>query len=193
MEQPLIKDILPGYYKDHGLPEEGGIHDKVVEIKITNWFKLYFPNFDTRRKVILQHDLHHLTTGYNTDVKGETEISAWEIASGCRQNWAALMLNTLGLMTGLPLHPRTLWRAWKRGHYTTNLYKLGLSKNEMVNCTVDQLREKLGLNDNNRKYKGNFRLLLSFLFTLLLGGIFILTTIVFMPFIFIYSIYIWIS
>jgi len=40
------------------------------------------PNTTTHRWAIMMHDLHHVTTGYGTDIPGEGEISAWELRRG---------------------------------------------------------------------------------------------------------------
>src|SRR5690606_11263295 len=45
--------------------------------------KLRLPNPPSRQRVIALHDLHHLLTGYGTDLTGEGEIGAWELRAGC--------------------------------------------------------------------------------------------------------------
>jgi len=82
-----LKDKLSGFYEKYNLPEDGGVHDRMVELQIFKGFSLYFPNFEKRRQVIDVHDAHHLLTGYGADIEGECQISAWEIASGCHHNW----------------------------------------------------------------------------------------------------------
>jgi hypothetical protein len=83
---------------------------------------LYFPNSTARRRAIPLHDLHHVLTGYETNFLGEAEIGAWEIASGCKDYWAAWILNALAILLGFSLNPRRVMRAWRRGRNSRNLY-----------------------------------------------------------------------
>jgi hypothetical protein len=46
--------------------------------------KLAFPNTQARIRAVRYHDLHHVVTDYETNWKGESEIGAWEVATGCR-------------------------------------------------------------------------------------------------------------
>ena len=68
------------------------------------------------------HDLHHVLTGYQTNLRGESEIAAWELASGCRRMPAAFVLNVFALAIGALIAPRMVLRAWARGRATKNLY-----------------------------------------------------------------------
>src|SRR5262245_47490792 len=40
------------------------------------------PNTAKHRWGIMLHDLHHVATGFGTDLAGEGEISAWELGAG---------------------------------------------------------------------------------------------------------------
>lgn len=79
-------------------------------------------NTDGRRKAVRIHDLHHVVTGYQTDLRGECEIAAWELASGCRRMPAAFILNLAALALGTVVAPVRCARAWARGRQTRNLY-----------------------------------------------------------------------
>ena len=105
---------------------------------------LMFLNTNARRAVLLQHDLHHVATGYDTIRVGEAEIGAWELASGCRHYYAAWILNLGAVLTGLVLAPRRVGRAFMRGRRSTNLYHLGLDA-RWPEEAVGRLREKLRL------------------------------------------------
>ena len=101
MENLTPSQLLPDFYRQYNLPPDGGQNDSFVKVEITEKINVYIPNFDARRKAVLKHDVHHLVTGYPSILKGEAEISAWEIASGCTNYWAALLLDSQGLLIGL--------------------------------------------------------------------------------------------
>ena len=66
---------------------------------------LKIPNTEGRRRAVRIHDLHHVVTGYQTDLRGEAEIGAWELASGCLRWPAATVLNLFALAIGLVIAP----------------------------------------------------------------------------------------
>ena len=82
MDDKTPRKLLPEFYKENNLGMEGGNNSASVRIEITKYFVLYFPNFSARKNAVLKHDIHHLITNYPSTFRGETEISAWEIASG---------------------------------------------------------------------------------------------------------------
>src|SRR5262245_44151067 len=43
-----------------------------------------YPNTKGRKRVVQAHDLHHLLTGFGTDLLGEAELGAWELGTGIR-------------------------------------------------------------------------------------------------------------
>ena len=88
-EEDKLRDLFPPFYKQYNLDDDGGLNDSKVKIEITKHFFLYIPNFSIRKKAILKHDIHHIITEYPSNIKGETEIGAWEIASGCKKYWIA--------------------------------------------------------------------------------------------------------
>ena len=61
---PSRKEALPIFYTDYKLQSDGGVDDSAVKIELFKGVFLYIPNFETRKKVILKHDIHHLLTGY---------------------------------------------------------------------------------------------------------------------------------
>ena len=100
---------------------DGGYDDNWVKVEY-GWMRFYFPNTRARVAVVRYHDLHHILTEYSTDMPGETEISAWEIATGCTANYAAWILNLLGFGFGLLINRRGVYRAFLRGRHSSNLY-----------------------------------------------------------------------
>jgi hypothetical protein len=109
---------------------------------------IVFPNVASRRRAIRFHDLHHVLTGYGTDVRGEAQIGAWELAAtfpdrGPRY-WAAWLLNSFMATLGLFIAPRLVIRAFRRGRRCRSLYRLGWSE-QLLDMEVDEARRELGL------------------------------------------------
>jgi len=105
---------------------------------------LKFPNTKARQRVIPLHDLHHVLTGYATDWAGEAEIGAWELRAGC-DSWIAYLLNGGGVMIGLFLCPRRVWRAFLRAKGQHTLYGDPIPYERLLQMTVGDLRKKLGI------------------------------------------------
>lgn len=101
MDHLTVKEALPIFYTDYELKPDGGVADNSVKVTLIKGFSIYIPNFEARKKVVLKHDIHHLVTGYTGVMKGETEISAWELSTGCYNNWVAFSINTYGMMMGV--------------------------------------------------------------------------------------------
>lgn len=132
------------YYEINGFGADGGDSLAWVPIKVLG-LTLYIPNTEGRRRAVRIHDLHHLVTGYQTDLRGESEIAAWELASGCWQWPAALVLNLAGLGIGAVIAPRRILRAWARGRRTRNLYGERRGIDHLLPRTVEAMRATLGL------------------------------------------------
>jgi hypothetical protein len=131
------------YFAVNQFGPNGGYDDAWVDFKLGP-IPMPFPNTPARKRAVRFHDLHHALTGYATDVRGEFEISAWEIASGCADFVAAWQLNLSGMVGGLLVAPRRTWRAWVRGRQTRNLYRATYD-DALLGRRVGELRHELGL------------------------------------------------
>src|SRR5262245_42246613 len=88
------------------------------------------PNTATHRRAIMWHDLHHVATGYGTDLTGEAEISAWELRRGLAglDLYVSAIVVTLAV-AGLAIAPVRTWRAWQAGSGAAgNLFSRELSE-----------------------------------------------------------------
>ena len=184
------REVLTKFYSDNNLGANGGLASPYVKIELNSWFHFYFPNFDARRKAVLKHDVHHILTEYKTDLSEESEISAWEIASGCKSYWAAFLIDTSGLMMGIPLNLWGTVKAFSRGRKTKNLYDNRFSEELMLDTKITELRKQLNLD----KYPKNTQpsvidFILFFLFTIF-GIMHSIISLAILPFIILYSIYI---
>ena len=121
----------------------GGYDDKWVKVEY-GLLRFYFPNTRGRVKVVKYHDLHHILTEYSTSLSGETEIGAWEVATGCTRNLAAWLLNLSGFAWGLVINPKGVYQAFLRGRQSANLYHLPFDA-ALLSSKVGDLRQQLNL------------------------------------------------
>ena len=116
-----LREARAAYFAANRLPADGGYAAKWVVIRIGP-LPFAFPNTADRRRAVPFHDLHHALTGYATDLAGEAEIGAWELASGCRASRAATVLNLQVMGFVLPRHWGRIRRAFQRGRHSANYY-----------------------------------------------------------------------
>lgn len=117
-----LREARTRYFIDNGFGgAEGNYGDRWVKVSLGP-VPIVFPNSAARVRAVRYHDLHHVLTGYTTTMKGETEISAWELASGCRSMVAAWILNLLGMSLGLVINRKAVLAAFVRGRHSGNLY-----------------------------------------------------------------------
>ena len=136
------------YYEVNGFGADGGDSLAWVPLDIFG-MTLKIPNTDGRRRAVRIHDLHHIVTGYQTSLVGESEIGAWELASGCLRWPAATVLNLFALAIGIVLSPVRMVRAWARGRQTQNLYgEDGVE--HLLPREVEEVQQSLGLTGTTR-------------------------------------------
>jgi hypothetical protein len=137
-----LREARALYFAANGFGPNGGYDDAWVDFKLGP-VPLPFPNTRARVRAVGFHDLHHVLTGYDTDTIGEFEISAWEIAAGCKGFVAAWQLNLGGMFAGLLVAPRRTFRAFLRGRHSRSLY--GGELEALLDCSVAQLRDRTGV------------------------------------------------
>ncbi len=103
-----------------------------------------FPNTAARKRDLPLHDFHHILTGYGNDWIGEAEIGAWELRAGCR-SLVTYWLNGSGVIIGLFISPRRVWRAFVAARRQHTLYFEPETYDELLDLTVDTLRRRLGI------------------------------------------------
>lgn len=130
------------YFLANDFGADGGYSDKWVDLKVGP-LHLPFPNTAARVKAVGVHDLHHLVTGYQTDLRGEAEISAWELGAGCKRLAVAWFLDLAAMPMGAVLAPKRLFKAYVRGRRSDTLY--GRPYQPLLTQTVGQVRTLTGL------------------------------------------------
>lgn len=135
-----ILDELKMYWEKQNLPKDGGAKDKFNEAKIGT-FSFKYPNLDG--KALILHDINHLLTSYQTNWKGECEVSAWELASGGRRGYPTTWIYPISLVIlGLFICPIRTIKAYKNGLGKQNSFIISketdifkLTKNEIIERT----------------------------------------------------------
>lgn len=139
-----LREARDRYFADNGFGENGGYDDAWVVLKFGP-VPFPIPNTQGRVRAVRFHDLHHVLTGYGTDLRGEAEIGAWELAAGCADFVAAWQLNFVAMAGGLFLAPRRTWRAFIRGLRSTSFYAGYDYDDALLAKTVAGGRELLGV------------------------------------------------
>ena len=153
LDEERVRDALDRYLDENGFTHEG------YEAKWTQasflGIPIAVPNTRLHREGIRLHDLHHIATGFGTDLVGEGEISAWECGAGLRG--VGLYVGAIvctGALLGLVVAPRRAVRAFRlaRAAKATTLWSPlpsggpGFSRYEsLLQLRVGTLRERLGM------------------------------------------------
>lgn len=145
----IIKDALIQLFDRYRIPADAYTAKRFV-IRVGN-IPIYLPNSAARIKIARYHDIHHILTGYPVNWRGEAEIGAWEIATGCRTSFIAWFLNGGAVVVGLFTHPKAVVKAFERGWNTrTNLYH-NFEYAPLLEMTVKEVRDKIGLDENENQ------------------------------------------
>jgi hypothetical protein len=146
--EQTMREARARYFEVNRFGESGNYDDAWVDFKLGP-LPLPFPNTPGRVRAVRYHDLHHVLTGYDTDIIGEFEISAWEIAAGCKGYIAAWQLNLGGMFAGVWVAPRRTVRAFLRGRTSATLYDLPLEA--VLDATVGATRANQGVDRPARR------------------------------------------
>ena len=123
--------------------KNGGYDDAWVVVKVWR-IPIVFPNTKGRLRAVKLHDLHHVLTEYDANWMGETEIGAWEVATGLRKHYQGWLLDLLAFAIGLVINPRGVYRAFMRGRQSSNLYDMEFTE-EFLSNRVGEIRRRLRL------------------------------------------------
>ena len=87
-------------------------------------YEFPLPNFDWRRGVLVQHDHHHLLTGYDTTAQGELMVAAWELGAKAYADWRQRALCRFLMALGFVTCRRKTLAAYRRGQFGRKSGKL---------------------------------------------------------------------
>lgn len=136
-----VRRALQAYLDENGFTFEA-YDAKWTEASFLG-IKFAVPNTRAHQIGIRQHDLHHVATGFGTDLAGEGEISAWELRGVPSLGLYVGGLVMLGTVLGFVRAPLRAWAALRAGGRP--LFDHHLSYEEAMSMTVGELRERLGL------------------------------------------------
>lgn len=146
--EATLFDARRAYFEANSFGPNGGYDEAWVDFKLGP-IPMPFPNTAARIAAVKVHDLHHIVTGYATDLAGEMEIAGWEIGAGCGRFVAAWVLNLSGIAFGAWFWPRRVFRAFVRGRRSTSLY--GRPLDELLGATVREIREVTGVDSTEHR------------------------------------------
>jgi hypothetical protein len=107
---------------------------------------LIIPNPPRRRHIIKIHDLHHVLTGYGTDLPGEGEVSVWELSAGTRVVGPyVLALIVISAILGMFIAPGRMLRAWHASKGARPLWSSPMTYEQMLAMSVGELRTYAGM------------------------------------------------
>lgn len=150
LNKPLPADLQVKCARDRYLDENGfsvAAYDDPRTPASLFGLRFSVPNTPKHRWAIMLHDLHHVATGYGTDMAGEAEISAWELRGGLR--CLGLYVGSIvvgGTLYGLMFSPRRTLHAFLAGGPGRSLFaRAGVRYEELLELSVGELRAKLAI------------------------------------------------
>ena len=116
-----LRAALCQYFSASNLPADGG-YSKKWDVRKLGPIRIPIYNGEARRQALAIHDLHHVLTGYTTDLVGEAEVGAWELAGGCSDKWVAWLFKLAAFAIGIGIAPRKTFAAFVNGRRAQNLF-----------------------------------------------------------------------
>ncbi len=146
-----LREARPRYFEENRFGADGGYEKAWVDYKLGP-IPFPFPNTRARKRAVKVHDLHHVMTGYATDIVGDFEIAAWEIGAGCKGFVVAWQLNLGGMFGGLVIAPRRTFRAFVRGRHSESLY--GKDTDALLDDPLTSARMMMGIDAASKTRAG---------------------------------------
>lgn len=103
------------------------------------------PNPPLHAWILRRHDLHHMATGFGTDLLGEAQLAVWEWRRGLRGAGLYSTLYVLGIaIPGLLLVPHKTWWIWRAAGRGRSLFReRSLSYEQLLDMQIGDLRAHL--------------------------------------------------
>ncbi|HVD97715.1 MAG TPA: hypothetical protein VNB90_05880 [Cytophagaceae bacterium] len=138
-----IKQAVQSFYDQNNFADDGGVSEKYAWIKF-GAFSIPIPNVESRRNNVYLHDINHILTGNDTNWKGESAVSAWEIAAGGWKKFYIPWLLTLWAMgLGVFFYPKNTISWFKKGLSMRNALTCGLTKLTIQSLTVSDMQGRI--------------------------------------------------
>jgi len=165
-DSETVSEALQRYFDHYGF-DNGGYDAKWFKIKFFGPVALSLPNIKNRVDAVKLHDIHHLLTEYEANLRGEAEIGAFELAAGCGRFYAAWVLNAASVGYGVIFWPKRIYRAFMLGRQCMSLYHSPYNdyNKKLLATTLGELRADLGI----ATYQANHRVSDTLMFLLVAG------------------------
>ncbi len=148
LQRPL-REGRRRFFAAQGFAPDGGYDDPWAEASFGP-VPYAIVNTRARADALRVHDLHHVLTGYDTDWRSESWISAWELGSGGGgRHVYAWFIALFGLWVGLWVSAGTTWRAYLRGRGSRNLYA-EVDPSSWLERSIGDVRQALAIRDEPR-------------------------------------------
>lgn len=144
-----IAKALQQFYIKNNLLQNGGEDENTFELKF-KLFTLKLPNSQFRKDVIHIHDIQHVLYDCDTTWKGEAFIAGWEIATGLWKKLPIGIMSIWAMGFSLLNHPREVYKGYKAGLKVIGIIDLKLSKEELLELSVKDLKEKIKKGNKNK-------------------------------------------
>lgn len=142
-----VREALAAYHAENGFTEASYTEPWTP----VSFFGLHFaiPNTKSHQRALRLHDLHHVATGYGTDLVGEGEISALELRHDLPSAGIYVALLVVGIAaTGMVLSPRRMVRAFRQAKGTRCLWGLDVPYETLLDMRVSDLRRLIGVSED---------------------------------------------
>lgn len=144
-QSTTVREARDAYLAENGFTVAG--YDEPKTEASFMGIRFTVPNTPRHRFAIMLHDLHHVATGFGTDIVGEGEISAWELRHIRALGWYVGGIVALGAFAGAAAAPRRAWAAF-RGMRGKTLFELARTEAEyeaLLDLDVSELRRRLNV------------------------------------------------
>jgi hypothetical protein len=169
-----LDKLLIEFYKENGIPENGGIKKDTFEM-IVFGINLKLPNPKFRKDVIHIHDIQHLLNKCDTSWKGEAFISGWEISTGIWKYFPICIFSFWAMGYSFWFHPRAVFNGFKKGLNDIGIIDLKLSETEFMKMEYSEL---IRITKKEKKTEMNILHLTKFMFWIITSQIIFLFPII---------------
>ncbi|MCB9594623.1 MAG: hypothetical protein H6719_17955 [Sandaracinaceae bacterium] len=142
-----VAEALARYHAANGFRGDAMVME-TLQVSVFGLPSVDMPNPKFQRHLLAKHDLHHVVTGYGTDLRGEAEMGAFELGAGSL-HWFVWLNNVSALFLGVLCPWRTL-RAFVRGVKARSLYLDDTPYEALLAMPVDELRARLRVEASDR-------------------------------------------
>lgn len=143
-DQLKVSEALNAFYVDQKLDQD--LAKNLINYYPLGFIKVPFINLQARKNLLHLHDLNHILLGFDTTLKGEAQLAAMELGSGFpKPHRIGYLYSPFALLPGLILCPLKVFQAFQEGMRTKNACHVKMTKAELLNSTVIDVRNLLNL------------------------------------------------